>query len=89
MEITLADIIGTSGVAIIVLVYFLLQIDKIDPKSLNYSLTNAIGSLIILYSLFHTWNLASVIIEIFWISISLFGVYKYYKRRSSLPLDQK
>jgi len=81
MEITFADSVGTLGVALIVLVYFLLQIEKIDPKTLNYSLINFIGSIMILYSLTHTWNLASVIIEVFWISISLFGIYKYFRRR--------
>ena len=79
MEISFADIIGTIGVALIVLVYLLLQLEKIDPKALSYSLINFIGSIMILYSLIHTWNLASVIIEVFWIAISLFGVYKYYR----------
>ncbi len=80
MEISFSDIIGTIGVALIVLVYFLLQIEKIDPKALSYSLVNFIGSIMILYSLMHTWNLASVVIEVFWISISLFGIYKYMRR---------
>lgn len=82
MDFSFSDFIGTFGVTIIVITYFLLQLEKIDPRSLSYSLINALGSMMILYSLMSNWNLASVIIEVFWISISLFGVWKYFKRKS-------
>ncbi len=75
----IVDIIGTLGVIIIVMSYFLLQIEKISSKTLSFSVLNVIGSIFILYSLMYNWNLASVLIELFWILISLFGVYKYYK----------
>ena len=74
------DIIGTFGVIIIIITYFLLQIEKISSKNLSFSVLNVIGSTIILYSLMYNWNLASVLIEFFWILISLFGVYKYFKK---------
>ena len=79
--ITFADVVGTVGVLIIVLAYLLLQVERINPKSLEYSLSNAIGSIMILYSLMEHWNLASVVIEVFWIMISLYGVYKYFRRK--------
>jgi hypothetical protein len=67
---------------IIVGAYFMLQIDKIDPKGLSFSLLNTLGSIMIFYSLMYNWNLASVLIESFWIMISVYGVYKYYATRS-------
>jgi len=79
--ITFADVVGTVGVLIIVVAYLLLQVERISPKSLEYSLSNAIGSIMILYSLMEHWNLASVVIEVFWIMISLYGVYKYFRRK--------
>ena len=82
MEITFSDVVGTIGVSIIVVAYFLLQVEKIDPQSLIYSLINASGSMLILYSLFENWNLASVVIEVFWIAISLYGVFKYFRRKT-------
>jgi hypothetical protein len=74
------DIIGTFGVIIIIITYFLLQIEKISSKNLSFSVLNIIGSTLILYSLMYNWNIASVLIEFFWILISLFGVYKYFKK---------
>lgn len=70
------DIIGTTGVALIVVTYFLLQIEKIKSTDLSYSVLNMLGSLMILISIFKNWNFASFLIEFFWILISLIGVYK-------------
>ncbi len=58
------------------LAYFLLQIDKIKQDSLIYSAMNMFGSMLILVSLYFTWNLASGVIEIAWFMISIFGVAK-------------
>ena len=70
------DIIGGIGVALIVITYFLLQIGKIKSTQLLYSLMNVIGSLLILISVFKNWNLSSFLIEVFWILISLIGIFK-------------
>ncbi len=70
------DVIGIIGVFFILVSYVLLQIEKIRAKSLSYSVINLVGAILILYSLFYNWNLASVIIEFFWIIISLFGIVK-------------
>ena len=70
------DFIGNVGVIVILLSYFLLQFDKIDPKSLSYSVLNALGALLICVSLYFNFNLSSFIIEIFWLAISLFGIYR-------------
>lgn len=76
----IVDIIGVSGVSIVVVTYMLLQIDKINAKGFWYSFLNAFGSILILYSLTYNWNLASFIIEFFWIAISLFGLWKWYQK---------
>ncbi|CAA6803020.1 MAG: Unknown protein [uncultured Campylobacterales bacterium] len=76
----LPDIIGTIGVGIIVFFYFLLQTNKIDSNSLNFSIFNTIGSAMILYSLWYTPNFASIVIEVFWLIISVYGVISYFRR---------
>jgi len=76
------DFIGLTGVLIIVTTYFLLQIHKLSSTDIKFSVLNIIGSLLILYSLLFNWNLPSVIIESFWILISLIGVYKYFKSKT-------
>ncbi|WP_300363440.1 hypothetical protein [Hydrogenimonas sp.] len=78
------DIVGTTGVAIIIVTYFLLQIGKISSETLTFSLLNAGGSALILYSLSYNWNMASVLIESFWILISLIGLFRVLKKRTRI-----
>ena len=75
------DILGTLGVAIIVLTYILLQTERVRSDQLAYSLMNAIGAALILISLYFDFNLPSVVVEVFWLLISLFGIGKYLVRR--------
>jgi len=75
------DVIGLFGVAIIVIVYFLLQTDGLDPKGWRYSSLNLGGSILILVSLSNTFNLSSFVIEIIWIMISLLGLWNVMRRR--------
>ncbi len=72
------DILGTLGVAIIIITYVLLQIGRVRSEQLSYSLLNAIGALLILISLCYSFNFPSVIVEFFWLLISLFGIGKYF-----------
>ena len=71
------DVIGTLGVGVIVVTYFPLQIGKISSQQLIYSLLNGIGAALILISLYYDFNLPSVIVEAFWLVISIFGILKY------------
>ena len=71
---------GIIGVALIIIAYFLLQINKLSSNSLTFSVLNFLGSFLILISLFDEWNLPSFIIEIFWILISLIGIVKALKK---------
>ena len=72
------DVIGIIGVAMILFGYFALQIEKISSKGLAYSVINLVGAILIMYSLIFNWNLPSVVIEVFWILISLYGIWKYF-----------
>jgi hypothetical protein len=77
------DVLGLFGVALILISYFMLQIGKLHLEQVLYSLLNLIGALFILVSLLFSWNLASFIIEVAWILISLYGIIKSLKRRFS------
>ena len=78
---TIYDILGTFGVGIIVLTYILLQAERLRSEHVLYSILNAIGALLILISLYYSFNFPSFIVEFFWLLISLFGVGKYLRRR--------
>ncbi|MEP6787776.1 MAG: hypothetical protein ABJB40_05050 [Acidobacteriota bacterium] len=75
------DILGTLGVAVIILTYVLLQLGRIKSEQLAYSLLNAAGASLILVSLYYSFNFPSFIVEFFWLLISLFGLGKYLFRK--------
>ena len=77
------DAIGIIGVAIILVVYYLLQVERMKSDELIYSVINLVGALLIVVSLLYSFNLASFIIEIFWIAISLVGIVRYYQKRAA------
>ena len=81
MTITLYDVLGIGGVVIILIAYLLLQIEKLSIQDWRYSAANALGAILILVSLFFSFNLASFIIEIAWLLISIFGLFKALSSR--------
>ena len=78
---SIPDFIGLSGVALLIVTYALLQLDRIDPKGFWYSFNNLIVAILVTVSLIYTPNLASIVIEVFWFIISLYGVVMYYNRK--------
>jgi predicted membrane protein len=75
------DILGTIGVAIIILTYAMLQLGRIRSEQLLYSVLNAAGASLILISLWHSFNFPSVVVEVFWLLISLFGIGRYLRQK--------
>ena len=73
--------VGLLGVFLILLAYFFLQIGRVNPKDFLYSLINLLGSICLLFSLLYNWNLPSVVIEVIWFCISVYGLWKSKKRR--------
>ena len=78
---TLPDLIGLTGVALLIITYALLQLDKIDPKGFWYSFNNLLVAILVTVSLVYTPNLASIVIEVFWFLISLYGVVMFFKKK--------
>lgn len=78
MQFTLYDLIGSIGVATIILTYILLQTEKIKSESLTYSALNAIGAGMIVFSLIFDFNFSAFIVESLWVLISLYGIGKYF-----------
>ena len=76
MTYTWYDFLGNVGVLLILLSYLLLQMKKIKSQSMYYSLMNAAGALLILVSLYYNFNLSAFVMEIFWLLISLYGLWQ-------------
>ena len=70
------NVVGITGVLLILLAYFRLQTGRVSATSIGFSMQNAAGSALILISLTFNFNLASFLIELSWLVISLFGAYR-------------
>ncbi|MEL6365354.1 MAG: hypothetical protein AAFR11_11010 [Pseudomonadota bacterium] len=79
---TATDAVGLAGVALIVGTYFLSQAGRMRVDRPAYPAANALGAGLILISLAATPNLASIVIEVFWLAISLFGLVRALTRRA-------
>jgi hypothetical protein len=85
MNFDLFDLAGFIGVLLIVIGYLLLQLDKLPSSSLSFSLLNAVGSLLIMFSLVLKFNVSAFLIEVFWFLISLIGLAKWIIARKQPP----
>lgn len=83
MELSLADAVGMTGTILVVLAYFLLQLERIEASSLGYNALNLVGAVLLLISLLVNFNLASFVIEIFWIAASVIGLWRWFQRRKA------
>lgn len=79
----ISDIVGIIGVGLVVMALFLIQLEKITSSSSIYLYSNFFGAIMLLFSLYYHWNLASVIIEILWLLISTYGIVKFKILRKS------
>jgi len=78
------DLIGNIGVVLLMIAYLMLQLNKLRSDGLAYSLLNAFGAILIILSLRVNFNLSAFIMEVFWVLISVVGIYRYF-RLKALP----
>ena len=77
----LSTFAGLAGTAILIAAYFANQIGRLSSDDWRFPFANLLGSCLILASLFVDWNLPSVVIEVFWIAISLYGIARQARLR--------
>jgi hypothetical protein len=70
------DLAGNIGVLLMVIAYLLLQVEKLSSSSVTYLLMNAAGAVLVILSLTFHFNLSALLMEVFWLLISLFGLAK-------------
>jgi hypothetical protein len=80
-KMTIPEFIGYTGVALLIITYAMLQLDRIDPKGFWYSFNNLLVAILVTVSLIETPNKPSMVIEFFWFIISVYGIIMYNKRR--------
>ncbi|SDX67849.1 hypothetical protein SAMN05444358_10918 [Ruegeria halocynthiae] len=80
-SLTFVDAIGSIGALIVVAAYFATQMRMMNSEDLTFPVLNLLGSILIVYSLLHNFNLASMLIEGFWIIISVIGIIQHFRLR--------
>ncbi len=75
------DIVGFVGAGLLIAAYFANQQRWLRSEDWRFPLANLLGALLILFSLLFEWNFPSVVIEIFWIAVSLWGIGRSIGRR--------
>ena len=72
--------VGLVGVGVIVLAYFTNQQGWLSSEDWRFPAANLVGSLLILASLWTAWNFPSVVIEVVWSAISVYGLARRVRR---------
>ncbi|CUH42999.1 CBU_0592 family membrane protein [Ruegeria atlantica] len=80
-SLTFVDAIGSFGAFIVVAAYFATQMRMMNSDDFAFPMVNLIGSILIVFSLMQNFNLASMLIEGFWIIISVIGIIQYFRLR--------
>jgi hypothetical protein len=76
------DVIGLIGVAAYLSAYGLLQLGALKVEDNRYALLNASGAILILYSLFFDFNLASFVTQSAWLMLTALGSIRSHIKRS-------
>jgi hypothetical protein len=76
------DFVGLVGVAAYLSAYGLLQLGTLKVEDNRYALLNALGALLILYSLLYDFNLASFVTQSAWLILTAIGFVRSQGKRS-------
>jgi hypothetical protein len=76
------DLVGLIGVAAYLSAYGLLQLGTLKVEDSRYALLNALGALLILYSLLFDFNLASFVTQSAWLVLTAVGYIRSHIKRS-------
>lgn len=82
------DFVGLAGVAFVLGSFFLLQAGRLGGDSLGYQLANLFGAVFILVSIFGPAPdfrdvISTTIMQLAWIAISLYGLWRGLKARAA------
>ena len=75
------DVVGVIGAIILMIAFLLLLLGRLSCNDISYSILNAVGAGLIVFSLFYNFNLSAFIVELVWIAISLLGLVRVLRNR--------
>ena len=83
LQLTTSEVLGLSGAALYSIGYVLSAYDRLPSQSPVYYAVKLLAACLVLFSLFRDFNLASAVIQVFFIAVSLIGIVRHFspKRR--------
>ena len=78
---SLDEIVGLVGAALILGAYAGVQLKKLDPHRPPALLLNLFGAALVIVSLLYEFNLAAFLLEAAWVLIALWGLFSWLRGR--------
>jgi hypothetical protein len=78
-----SDFVGNIGVAILISTFYLNVAGKLSSQGFWYNFNNLLVAMLLGINLYFKPNISSIIIEVFWSGISIYGLVRWYKSRQS------
>lgn len=72
------EVIGWTGMVLILVAYALNAVGLIEPETLIYALFNIIGSAGIIYASFYKKDYQPVVLNFIWIAVAIFLMVKVF-----------
>ena len=76
------DLAGLAGVGLVLAAYLLVQMRRLDARHPPYLVVNALGAVLVLVSLWYSFNLSAFVIQCAWIVISTYGLVRWWRDRT-------
>jgi hypothetical protein len=77
------DAVGVAGFGLYVLNYGLLTVQRVQSHQICYFVINGLAAAMVLVGLMSAFNLASALIQIFWIVISIAAIIIRMRKRQA------
>ena len=73
------DLSGFIGLGLFLLAYAMVNLGRWNERELRFHFPNFLGAILMIISLFGSWNLPIFVLEIFWASIAAYGMWRALK----------
>lgn len=80
-DFTWLDGLGVIGSLLICAAYLMVSMNRVNPTGLPFQGANALGSMLLLVSLWFRPNPGAIVIEVLWLAIASFGIARALWRR--------
>ena len=81
IQLSATELIGLSGATIYSVAYIMSAYDRLPSQSPYYYACKLFAAGLVLISLFESFNLASVVIQVFFILVSIIGIVRHFDAR--------